>query len=46
MYEGHKIGVVVLAYMVASHVKDVVLGLPDFVDTIYVVDDGSTDTTA
>jgi len=42
---GHKIGAVVLAYKVESHVKDVIENLPDSIDRIYVIDDGSPDKT-
>ena len=46
MYKEHKIGVVIPAYNEENHIKDTVETLPDFVDKIYVVDDGSTDKTA
>ena len=46
MYKEHKIGVVVLAHNEENHIKDTIETLPDFVDKIYVVDDGSTDKTA
>ena len=46
MYKEHSIGVVVLAYNEENHIKDTIETLPDFVDKIYVVDDGSTDKTA
>jgi glycosyltransferase involved in cell wall biosynthesis len=45
MYKEHKIGVVVLAHNEENHIKDTIETLPDFVDRIYVVDDGSTDKT-
>jgi glycosyltransferase involved in cell wall biosynthesis len=45
MYNGHKIGVVVLAYNVAEFIGDTIRELPDFTDKIYVVDDGSVDQT-
>ena len=45
MYKEHKIGVVILAYNEANHIKDTIETLPDFVDRIYVVDDGSADKT-
>ena len=46
MYKEHKIGVVVLAHNEENHIKDTSETLPDFVDKIYVIDDGSTDKTA
>ena len=46
MYKEHKIGVVVLAHNEENHIKDTIETLPDFVDKIYVIDDGSTDRTA
>ena len=45
MYKEHKIGVVVLAHNEEKHIKDTIETLPDFVDKIYVIDDGSTDKT-
>ena len=41
-YREHTIGVVVLAHNEENHIKDTIETLPDFVDKIYVVDDGST----
>ena len=46
MYKEHKIGVVIPAYNEENHIKDTIETLPDFVDKIYVIDDGSTDRTA
>ncbi len=46
MYKDYKIGVVVLAHNEENHIKDTVETLPDFVDKIYVIDDGSTDKTS
>jgi glycosyltransferase involved in cell wall biosynthesis len=46
MYKKHKIGVVVLAHNEENHIKDTIETLPDFVDKIYVIDDGSTDKTS
>ena len=46
MYKEHKIGVVIPAHNEENHIKDTVETLPDFVDKIYVIDDGSTDRTA
>jgi glycosyltransferase involved in cell wall biosynthesis len=45
MYNGHKVGVVVLAYNVAEFIGDTIRGLPDFADKIYVIDDGNVDKT-
>ncbi|WP_207589623.1 glycosyltransferase [Halomontanus rarus] len=45
MHRDHEIGVVVPAYNEEGFVGDVVLGMPDYVDRIYVVDDQSTDST-
>ena len=42
---GHKVGAVVLAYMVENHVRDVIENLPCSIDRIYVVDDASPDKT-
>ena len=41
-----RVHVVIPAYNVAAHIGSVLRGLPDFVDTVTVVDDGSTDGTA
>ena len=46
MYKERKIGIVILAYNVGGFVKNTIDGLPEFVDKIYVVDDGSEDNTA
>ena len=46
MYKEHKIGVAIPAYNEENHVKDTIETLPDFVDKIYVIDDGSTDKTS
>jgi len=46
MYKEHSIGVVIPTKNEENHIKDTVETLPDFVDKIYVVDDGSTDRTA
>jgi len=45
MYRGHTAGVVVPAYNEEKFVADTVASVPDFVDRVYVVDDGSTDGT-
>ncbi len=45
MYADHTVGVVVPAYNEAAFVGDVVRGIPDYVDRVYVVDDDSTDDT-
>ncbi len=39
------LGVIILAYNVQNFIKNVIETLPDFVDNIYVVDDGSQDNT-
>ena len=41
-YREHAIGVVVPAYNEENHIKDTIEPLPEFVDKIYVVDEGST----
>ena len=46
MYSGHRIGVIVLAYKVEAYIKCVIEDLPDFIDQIYVIEDGSPDRTA
>ncbi len=46
MYKAYKIGVVIPAYNEENHIKDTIETIPDFVDRIYVIDDGSTDKTA
>lgn len=46
MYNGLKIGVVVLAYKVENQIKDTIENLPEFIDKIYVIEDGSPDRTA
>ena len=46
MYRGQTVGVVVLAYRVENQIKEVIENLPDFVDRIYVIDDGSPDGTS
>ena len=45
MYREHSVGVVVPAYNEEAFVGDVVRTLPAFVDTIFLVDDASTDGT-
>src|ERR1044071_9511442 len=45
MYKEQRITTVVPAYNEARHIRQVLSGLPDFVDVIVVVDDGSTDDT-
>lgn len=45
MFRGTRIHVVIPAYNVARHLREVVKGLPAFVDAVIVVDDGSTDAT-
>ena len=46
MYKEHSIGVVIPAHNEENHIKDTIETLPDFVDKIYIIDDGSTDKTA
>lgn len=46
MYRDRKVGVVVLAYNVESHVARVLDAMPEWVDAVYVVDDASADLTA
>ena len=46
MYSGKKVGAVVPAYNEQSRIASVIRGMPSLVDVIYVVDDGSTDSTA
>lgn len=41
--DGRRIAVIVPCYQVARHLPEVLRGLPDFVDLVVVVDDGSTD---
>lgn len=41
----HKIAVIIPAYNVENHIRDVVAGVPSFVDQIIIVDDKSTDAT-
>ncbi|MFC6990570.1 glycosyltransferase family 2 protein [Haladaptatus sp. GCM10025707] len=45
MYNGKSIGVVIPAYNEQGFVGDVIESVPDFVDRVYVIDDGSTDNT-
>lgn len=45
MFQELKIGAVVLAYKVENQVKDTIENLPEFIDKIYVIDDGSPDRT-
>lgn len=46
MYKGRKINVIVPAYNEKGLILDTLNGMPDFVDTIFVVNDASTDGTA
>jgi dolichol-phosphate mannosyltransferase len=46
MFRDCRVHVVIPAFNVAAHVGAVLRGIPDFVDTITVVDDGSSDGTA
>ncbi|MFC6733661.1 glycosyltransferase family 2 protein [Haladaptatus sp. GCM10025893] len=45
MYNGNSIGVVIPAYNEQGFVGKVIESVPDFVDRVYVIDDGSTDDT-
>ncbi|MEM2191836.1 MAG: glycosyltransferase [Archaeoglobaceae archaeon] len=45
MYKGKKIGVAIPAYNEEKNIGRVLSEIPEFVDRIYVVDDGSTDKT-
>lgn len=45
MYNGATVGVVITAYNEEGFVGSVVESIPDYVDRVYVVDDGSTDGT-
>lgn len=46
MFHDSRVHVVIPAYNVAAHIGAVLRGLPDFVDAVTVVNDGSTDDTA
>ncbi len=46
MYKGKTIGVVIPAYNEELLIADTIRTMPDFIDKIYVVNDGSTDRTA
>jgi len=46
MFGGWHVGVVVPAHNEEKHIGNVIDGIPDFVDKVVVVDDGSTDDTA
>ena len=45
MYASESVGVVIPAYNEAEFIGDVIRGIPDYVDRIYVVNDASTDDT-
>jgi glycosyltransferase involved in cell wall biosynthesis len=45
VYKDHKIGVVVPAYNEELLILETLEGMPDFVDTIFVINDASTDNT-
>jgi glycosyltransferase involved in cell wall biosynthesis len=46
LYKGKTIAVVVPAYNEEDFIADVIRGIPEFVDRVYVVNDASTDNTA
>jgi glycosyltransferase involved in cell wall biosynthesis len=46
MYREHTIGVVVPAHNESDLIEEALAAIPDYVDAIYAVDDGSTDDTA
>ena len=46
MYRGSFVAIVIPAYNEANHIRLVLTGMPSYVDTVYVVDDASTDSTA
>jgi len=46
MYQGHQIGVVIPAYNEELLIADTIRSVPEFVDSVCVVNDGSTDRTA
>ena len=46
MYRGRRIAVVMPAFNVAMHIAGVIKGIPEFVDSIIVVEDAGTDGTA
>jgi glycosyltransferase involved in cell wall biosynthesis len=46
VYKGHQIGVVIPAYNEELLIADTLRSVPEFVDSVYVVNDGSTDRTA
>lgn len=46
MYKGKVIAAVVPAHNEAAHIRDVIVGLPEAVDHIVIIDDKSTDETA
>jgi glycosyltransferase involved in cell wall biosynthesis len=45
MYRGHTVGVVIPAYNEEGFVGDTLRSVPEFVDRVYAVEDGSTDGT-
>lgn len=46
MYRGNKIAVVIPAYNEEILIQDTLRGMPDYVDRVYIVNDGSKDRTA
>ena len=45
MFEGVQVGVVIPARNESEHLPNVLATIPDFVDKVVVIDDGSTDGT-
>jgi glycosyltransferase involved in cell wall biosynthesis len=45
MYKEHRIAVVIPAHNEASHIRQVIVSMPEFVDHVIVVDDNSQDAT-
>ena len=46
MYEGHRIGVIVPAHNEQRLILETLRGMPEWIDEIYVIDDGSKDRTS
>lgn len=43
MYRGHKISVIIPVYKEENFIRNTISSLPDFIDKIHVIDDGSPD---